>query len=657
MAVVEMGKLNLVAMSYEKDKVLNALQKTGATEIKLHSQTEYAAPMTADCESLKEYLSGLEDVLSKITESVNKYISQTKIKSDVPDGELDITYSEFIGAKDLKEEADRTVEEVNRLLDEQKKNSAELAKVKRLLADAEIYASVKQPLKMENTAHARFKLGTIPSTAKENFMLEIGELPLASYSFVASGKDSELIMVAAHKSEVEKTDAVLQSFGFTKCPFDDGRTGEEIYVSLKRRELELDRELLENSTLYPFKDRIRNLKIYCDYVAFELEKCELSEKLLATQTTFLLEAYVPVEAEESVKQALTEVSPAIYFEFSKPSADEMPPTLLKNNKIVRNFEAVTNIYSPPNSREFDPNTVMAFFYSLFLGFIMADVGYGLMMILGGGFLWFKNSRRDNMMGRLGGVFAIGGIFTVIWGVLFNSFFGFSPLPFKVMPDLDGANMSWSLAGINVPALLIISMLIGVVQIFAGYVCLAVQCWRRGKILDGIFDGIVWAVFSIGVGLAIAGFVKQFNVPILGTVGGIIAGASLVVAMLTAGRHEKLLGKFTKGFGSAYGVINYASDILSYARLYGLMLAGAVIADIITSNSVSLISSGNVAFIILGVAIMVIGHVFNLAIGLLGAYIHDARLQYVEFYGRFYEGEGSLFNPLGSKHKHVYVLNK
>ncbi|MDE7400928.1 MAG: hypothetical protein K2N17_02615, partial [Clostridia bacterium] len=384
---------------------------------------------------------------------------------------------------------------------------------------------------------------------------------------------------------------------------------------------------------------------------------ELSEKMLVTQTTFLLEAYVPVEAEDIVRKVLTEASSAIYFEFSKPAEDEVPPTLLKNNKIVKNFEAVTNMYSAPSSREFDPNTVMAFFYSLFLGFIMADMGYGLMMIIGGCFLWFKNRRRDTMINRLGGVFAIGGIFTVIWGVLFNSFFGFALLPFKVMPDLQGVNMSWSLSGINVPALLIISMLIGVVQIFAGYVCLAVQCWRRGKIWDGIFDGMVWAVFSVGVGLAIAGFVQQFNVPILATVGGIIAGASLVVAIFTAGRHEKLLGKFTKGFGSAYGVINYASDILSYARLYGLMLAGAVIADIITSNSVSLIGSGNVAFIILGIAIMVIGHVFNLAIGLLGAYIHDARLQYVEFYGRFYEGEGSLFTPLGSKHKHVYVLNK
>ncbi|MDE7076196.1 MAG: V-type ATP synthase subunit I [Clostridia bacterium] len=657
MAVVEMGKLNLVAMSYEKDKVLNALQRTGATEIKLHSQTEYASPMTADCESLKEYLSGLENALAEITESVTKHITRNKLKEDLPESTSEITYSEFIGAKDLKAEADQTVEEVNRLSEKRRKDSAELAKVRRTIAEARIYSSVTQPLTVENTAHARFKIGVIPAAAKDNFIQAIGELPLASYSFMASDGDSELIMVAAHKTEVEKTDAVLQSFGFAKCPFDDGRTGEEIYNSLIEREEELALELRENSDFYAFKDRIRNLQIYCDYVAFELEKAELAEKMLETQTTFLLEAYVPVEAEDIVRKVLTEASSAIYFEFSKPAEDEVPPTLLKNNKIVKNFEAVTNMYSAPSSREFDPNTVMAFFYSLFLGFIMADMGYGLMMIIGGCFLWFKNRRRDTMINRLGGVFAIGGIFTVIWGVLFNSFFGFALLPFKVMPDLQGVNMSWSLSGINVPALLIISMLIGVGQIFAGYVCLAVQCWRRGKIWDGIFDGVVWAVFSVGVELAIAGFVKQFNVPILATVGGIIAGASLVVAIFTAGRHEKLLGKFTKGFGSAYGVINYASDILSYARLYGLMLAGAVIADIITSNSVSLIGSGNVAFIILGVAIMVIGHVFNLAIGLLGAYIHDARLQYVEFYGRFYEGEGSLFNPLGSKHKHVYVLNK
>ena len=652
-----MGKLNLVAMSYQKDEVLNCLQRTGAAEIKLHSQTEYAVPLTEDCESLREYLAKTEDALSRLTKAAEKFASQNKIKSDLPADGFEVSYSEFMAAGDLKAEAEQTVEKTDRLFEEQKKCSAELAKVKRTLASAEIYSTVTQPLKLENTAHARFSLGTIPASAKENFTAALAEVPLAACSFLASDRESQLILVAAHKAEADKADGVLQTFGFAKCPFEEEVSGEQFYNSLKQREEELIKELKQNDDeLYELKDKIRTLKIYCDYVAFMLEKAELSEKLMATASTFLLEAYVPVAAQTAVGEALEGLNVPIYYEFSKPTEDEVPPTLLSNNKVVKNFEAITNMYSPPSSREFDPNTVMAFFYSIFLGFIMADIGYGLLMILGGCFIYLKNNRRESMIGKLGGVFAAGGIFTVIWGVLFNSFFGFSLLPFKVMPDLQGDAMSWSLSGINVPALLIISMLIGVAQLCAGYVCKAVQCWRNGKILDGIFDGLVWAVFSVGVELAIVGFVSEFNLPILQAVGGIIAGASLLIAIVTAGRHEKLLGKFTKGFGSAYGVINYASDILSYARLYGLMLAGAVIADIITSNSVSLISSGNVAFIILGILIMVIGHLFNLAIGLLGAYIHDARLQYVEFYGRFYEGEGELFTPLGSQHKHVYLIN-
>ncbi|MDE7158080.1 MAG: hypothetical protein K2N74_00740, partial [Clostridiales bacterium] len=450
---------------------------------------------------------------------------------------------------------------------------------------------------------------------------------------------------------------LLQQFRFTPCPFSGEQTGEELYASVNAKIGEMQARLLEiGKSFYDLYGQVRDLKIYCDYLAFGLEKEELNEKLLATERTFLLEAYVPAEQTDAVAQELTSSAGAVYFEFTDVPEDENPPTLYKNNALVHNFEAITDMYSPPAAREMDPNAIMSFFYSVFLGFIMADVGYGLLMTICGTLLLMK-IKRDTMMRRLSGVFAIGGIFTVIWGVLFNSFFGFALLPFKVMPDLQGDNMSWSLAGIRVPALLIVSMMIGVVQLMAGYICRAVQCWRRGQILDGIFDGIVWALFSLGVELAIAGFVEDFGVSILGPVGGIIAGASLLIAVLTAGRKEKLLGKFTKGFGAAYGVINYASDILSYARLYGLMLAGAVIADIISSNSVALMTSGNALFIILGVLILLIGHVFNLAIGLLGAYIHDARLQYVEFYGRFFEGEGRLFTPLGSQQKHVWITRQ
>ena len=142
---------------------------------------------------------------------------------------------------------------------------------------------------------------------------------------------------------------------------------------------------------------------------------------------------------------------------------------------------------------------------------------------------------------------------------------------------------------------------------------------------------------------------------IGAVGGVLAGGSLLVAMLTAGRKEKLIGKFTKGFGAAYGLINFASDILSYSRLYGLMLSGAVIAGIISTYSAAFIVSGNVLLIALGCLLMLAGHAFNIVMNLLGAYIHDARLQYVEFYGRFFEGDGELFSPLGSKHKYIYLV--
>lgn len=435
------------------------------------------------------------------------------------------------------------------------------------------------------------------------------------------------------------------------CPFEGEETGSALYARLKGECEELAKELdsLEQETA-ELGGETRALKIYCDYIGYEAEKAALDEKLRGTERTFLLEAFVPEDAEELVRRELSSAG-TVYLEFSEPAEDEEVPTLCKNNAVISDFESLTNTYSVPNAREMDPNTVMAVFYSVFMGFIMADIGYGLLMMLGGGWLKYKNRGRKGGLGALAGVFAIGGIFAVIWGFLFNSLFGITlPIP-TVLPNAQSD--MWTFAGIGIPAVLVIAMLLGIVQLLAGYVCKAVQCWRRGEILDGILDGVVWAVFSLGAGLAIAGLVEEWNIPILVTVGGITAGVTLVIAMIAAGRHEKFFGKLSKGFGTLYGIINYMSDILSYARLYGLMLSGAVIAQIVSQYAVGFITGGGV-LAVLGVLLMLVGHVFNLAIGLLGAYIHDARLQYVEFYGRFYEGEGELFVPLGSKHEHVFV---
>lgn len=650
-----MQKLNLVAMSYDRDEVLNALQRTGAVELKTHYEAENTLPAETDCESLKSYIARLESALELVSAEVDDYNKENKIKSDELKDGFTVSYTDFMSAKNLKEQADGLTEKIYALDNERKVLSGEVLKYERLLNSAGIYANISVPFSYySDSAHARVRLGVI-AASDEDKLKELSEKELFDYEIIAADGEQAVVVLAFHKST--EFDAASGGIGFVACPYKEG-TGAglcEDYEKSKSAALKRIDEI--RAELVGLGKDIKLLKVYCDYVSFELEKLALGEKMRKTAKTFLLEAYLPKTAEQAVAEALDGVSSAVYYEFSEPADGEMPPTLYKNNEVVKNFEAITNMYSPVNAKEFDPNTVMAFFYSLFLGFIMGDIGYGLLMLLGGGFIYMKKRGEDGGLKRLAGVFAVGGIFAVVWGFLFNSLFGIGIFASSVIPDAQRAR--WSLMGIQVPSVLLISLEIGVCHLMAGYICRAVQCMRRGQFWDGILDGLVWAVFSIGVGIAIVGFIDEAGLPVLGTAGGILAGASLLVAMLTAGRKEKFLGKFTKGFGAAYGIINYASDILSYARLYGLMLSGAVIAQIISgyavtgmNGGVGFLVSGNPALIILGVILLIVGHGFNLAIGLLGAYIHDARLQYVEFYGRFYEGEGELFAPLGSNHKFI-----
>lgn len=655
MAIVRMRKLNLIAMSYDKDAVLDALQRTNAAEVTLHADTENTVIPSFDTEEDRAYYASVESALQNLCIAVERQQKEHGEKSDFLKDGFDVSYSEFLAAKEGKAEADALVERVNALTDEKNNLKAEGAKLAKQKEEASVYSALRTPFSaFADTAHTRVRLGVIPSTAKDALEEALSKNELCAWQILNTEGESTLVCVAVHKSVAAEADTILSAYGFAECPYEGAQTGAEIFASLTEKETSINRAISENEAgMYALKSEIRGLKIYCDYLGFALEKANVTDKLRETERTFLLEAYVPEPSEKEVEEELRGCTSAMYMEFSDPSDTDEPPTLLKNNAITSCFEGITNTYSAPNYREFDPNGIMAFFYSVFMGFIIGDAGYGLTMLLGGGFLWLRGRKRPTGTSKLAGAFAIGGIFAIIWGLLFNSFFGFAILPKALLPNPQ--TDMWSLAGIKVPSVLIISMLIGVVQIAVGYFCRAVQEWRRGHVIDGICDGVIWTVFSVGVGLAVIGFTTFFRMPVLRIVGGVTAGVSLLLAMLTAGRKEKFFGKFTKGFGAAYGVINFASDILSYARLYGLMLSGAVIAGIIADYSGQFIMSGNVLLIALAVVLLLIGNGFNLVMNLLGAYIHDARLQYVEFYGRFFEGEGELFKPLGSEHKYIYLL--
>lgn len=661
--IAKMRKLNLAAMRYDKDAILDALQKTRAAEITLHEEAENTTIPAKDDAALLSRASDVESALSSLTKEAEDYQRDHSLKTNLLKDGFDVSYSRFMAMKDCGEKADSILRENGRLTAEKAALKAEYAAAEREEKIAGIYAFLNVPFaKFKGTKKAEISLGAIPAAKEEDFLAIAKKEENDTYfAFEKLGgtENFAVYAVAYLKSEKEKAEAILSSASFSYCPYaaqktEDTETGKSLYERTLQKKEETEKALKKNAEeFYALAKEIPFLKTYSDYLAYEIEKENASDDMRVTERTFLLEAYVPEEMTETVRAALEETMGACYYDFSEPTEEDNPPTLLKNDKIVRNFEDITNMYSVPNSREFDPNTVMGFFYALFMGFIIGDMGYGLAMMIGGGLLWYKNRARESGMKRLSAVFAFGGVFAVIWGVLFNSLLGLQVLPFTVMPDMQSD--MWSLAGVNVPSVLVISMEIGVAQIFVGYICRAVQCWRRGDVWGGIFDGVVWAIFSVGVCLAIIGFIEESNLPALRKIGGITAGVSLLVAMLTAGRKEKFFGKLTKGFGAAYGVINYASDILSYARLYGLLLSGAVIANIVSSYAMGFITGGNAIVAVLGVLLMIAGHIFNLAMSLLGAYIHDARLQYVEFFGRFFEGEGELFTPLGSTQKYVYLL--
>ncbi len=658
MAIAVMRKLRVAAISYEGDKILDALSKTGAAEIKILEAEENIARPVSDAATLSSRLEEAEGALKELVASSERYAKEHK-KAFKPEKDgFFVTYEEFMNAE-KREEAEALIAEIKRLAAERVRLSASLASLEKTILSLSPYKEFEILFSaFSNTPRLRVFLGTVENVKEELF---------ETLADVCVKTEGNTVLVVALKEAEKETEEFLRGLDFAPCPFlKEAGTGKELYARLNEEKKDLLREIEKiDEAEFALCENIRFLKVYCDRIAYELEKAEsVSEKMLATERVILLEAYAPKESEEEISAALSAVTDSAYFDFVEPEEDEMPPTLMRNNGLTKNFEAITNLYSPPNSKEFDPTTVMGIFYSVFLGFIMGDIGYGLFMLIGGGLLWWKNRVKDNGLKRLAAVFAIGGVFAVIWGFLFDSLFGIAILHMRVMPPLLEGNTNWHVLGIAIPALLIVALEVGVVQLFAGYVCRAIQCWRRGKIWDGILDGLVWAVFSIGVGLAIAGLVEELKMIILAYVGGIAAGAMLLTAMLTAGRKEKILGKFTKGFGAAYGVINYASDILSYARLYGLMLSGAVIAEIVSGyaltgygGSTGMIVSGNAGLVVLGVVLLLLGHLLNLALSLLGAYIHDARLQYVEFYGRFYEGEGELFSPLGSKHAHVFIVPK
>ena len=660
MAIVEMSKLKLIGLDYERENILNALHKTQKVELKNAEQLDdtFVAVDDKKIEDLKNKLDKLNKSIEFIMDCLDKSKKEDFYPKDA-DGvknDLLVSYNEFITAPQKEENLDEVVSKCefskNRLFDIRSKT----VKLRNLEVQLSPYLAIEENFSsFVNTQKTRCFFGTVNESFMNELQTFVSDNELVSLKTYPAG-NIHVVFVVAFDEIAEIVSAKLVELGFTKCSFDFDCNAKQKIVEIQNELLEFEkeeREIIKNTCALAYD--LRNLKILTDYYSFLKEKAEASEKFLRTEKTFLLEGYLPTEEIENVKQIVSEVSNAVFLDFSEPTEEETPPTLLKNNKVVAQAEFVTNMYSAPDYREFDPNGFVFVFFMIFFGLIMADIGYGLLLMVIGFVLQYR-IKVQNGTKKLMSVIMYGGFFTVLFGALFGSFFGFTLYSF--LPDPSSGNSQ------DIMIILLGCMALGLFQITFGYLLKAINEFRHKNIADGLFDGLVWVFFNLGIFCAVFNFLTDYFgiekavwldelFSKLQTPGLIVTLVSLLIAAVSAGRGVKGFGKFTKGFGAVYGIINLLSDILSYARLFGLLLSGMIIAQQFNGMALDIMQAGGVGYVFGGL-VMLVGHSFNLAMNVLGAYIHDCRLQYIEFFSKFYTGEGELFTPLGSQFNYIYL---
>ena len=668
MSIVAMNKIKLMGINAHKEKILNALYKTGCVE--LSETEEFADTFRLPAGDKAGELSAKHDELGRTIEFYNEVIEKSKDKPYYPKDienskNLFISYDEFIRSPKLAPIGDGETEKVRGFMERLSQIKAERAKLINLGANLSPYLSVDGKFSdFCDTKNTKAFFGTVK---KDNVVLiseKLSELEATELNVLSDGQIS-VILVISYNDYAAAALEILTEYEFAPCPYKFDCSAKEKLAEINAdlagfdlKEEEIYKAVCENAGV------IKDLKILYDYYGFSLEKETQAENFSCTLSTFILEGFVPKDKIEEVKSAVHMVSDATFIEFSEPDKEENVPTLLKNNFAVRQTEFITDMYSTPNYREKDPNRAVFFFFMLFMGVIMADIGYGVIMIALGLFLAGR-IKVDNGTRRLWYNIAIGGIFAILFGVLFNSLFGVSVLPFTLLPSPVPSEGGQT----GLMTILLCCLALGVLQITFGYFMKALNLFKSGDVAGGIFDGLCWVLFFIGFVFASFNFLIDYLMHDAFVVmdegvknffdtaampGLIVMLSALFIAAATAGRAEKGFGKVSKGFGAIYGLINIFSDILSYARLFGLMLSGMIIAKTFNDIGTGLFASGIIGYVF-GGAVILIGHTFNLAMGVLGAYIHDSRLQYIEFFGKFYTGEGNKFAPIGSDMKYVYVV--
>ncbi|MBR5155616.1 MAG: V-type ATP synthase subunit I [Clostridia bacterium] len=662
MSVLPMSKVNIIGLKNDRKKILEYIQKIGILEVK---DCQYDAGLeNVDTAVAQSKFQKVKDDLLQALNILETYDAEGKSIFYILQGKRTFFRSDYEGLVAKREQIIDVARDVLNLKKQIDDKKMQILKLMDQIDELKPWQDLSIAMNIKGTDKTKVVFGTLSENyTKERITLvlkEAGEKLGADKTvedlyvdIINTTKVKTHIAVICKKEQLEEVENVLRYIGFIESQIDCDKTPTSKIGELRKKRQEIKSEIYNcEKSIYEAAKFSDDIKFLTDYYTMRIDKYEVIEKLGQSQSTFVLSGFAPTNVVEKLGKALCEKWDVV-FEHTVSSEEDNPPILLKNNSISEPLEGVLETFSLPGRGEIDPTVVMSMFYYFLFGIMLSDAGYGVLIVLACSIALWRFPKMGDVMRRALKMYLYCGISTTFWGVMFGGYFGdavqvisttffnkevvIKPLWFSPMEEPM--------------RMLMFSLLVGIIHLFAGLGMKLYSCIKAGNLKDALYDVIFWYML-VGGAIVFLLTTKMFtdmaglNFTLSANVGKVAIGFMIVGAIgiiLTSGRSSKNpFKRIAKGMYGLYNVTGYLSDILSYSRLLALGLATGVIANVFNKMG-SMFGDGILGGIAFAL-VFALGHTLNIGINLLGAYVHTNRLQFVEFFGKFYEGGGEKFSP-------------
>ena len=659
MAIASVKKVGIVAHKKDKEKVVDFLYGTGLLEV----TNWQGKAVKVEMAETEEDASQLEYKLSRAQFAIGfleEYKSEEKVKlaDKLIGAKLPVSASKV---EKIAQEfpIDKVVERCNELEEEINRKQSEIDSS---IEEKELLEKwVSLDIKVAEARETKTTKAVFGMVDSEQYLAFIRELEKkvtqVDIRKVTNDEQKNYILVIFNKNLEREVGKILFKYGLEKVslPAAD-KTPRELLDELAKRNKSHRKDIkkLKSEAKKLAKKYLADLKVLFDHFTWQVDKTSIQKDFKETNSTFIVTGWMRKDDIKRVKIGLEKITTNFVIEEMEPEKGEEPPVIIRNSSFMKPFEAVTGIYGLPKSSEMDPTPFLSIFFIIFFGLCLTDAGYGLVLMTLT-YLAIKVLKIPKENQRLIRLLMYGGFVTFIVGALTGGWFGL------VLDELP-ASLDWLAKGLiairlinpieNPIVMLGLSFALGYIHIIYG---IAIDMWwkiKNGSVKDGILDSGTWIYFLLVMGFygaTAAGVLPES----LKSISLYLVFAGVVMLILTQGRKKKNpIMKLLAGIGSLYGLVGYMSDILSYSRLLALGLATGVIAMVINLIAVMFKDMVPVFGWVLMVLIIIGGHIFNIVINVLGAYIHSGRLQFVEFFPKFFQGGGKIFRPFKRVSKYV-----